>query len=201
MDIFQIIDGCIRNEVRCQKILYERFYGYALKIAFRYIHRYEEAVDVTNDGFVKVFRNMERFDYKDKVFPERLLMAWIKRIIINTSIDVLRKNKMEAEIDGIPEYVWEIADDNHQADQSLLFKELIGHVKELPPVYRVVFNMFVIDGCTHFEIAKSLGISVGTSKSNLSRARVIMQKIIKDKEQVKSLSKNLTDSNKQKIII
>ena len=201
MDIFQIIDGCKRNEVRCQKILYERFYGYALKIAFRYIHRYEEAVDITNDGFVKVFRNMERFDYKDKVFPERLLMAWIKRIIINTSIDVLRKNKMEAEIDGIPEYVWEIADDNHQADQSLLFKELIGHIKGLPPVYRVVFNMFVIDDFTHIEIAKSLGISVGSSKSNLSRARVIMQKIIKDKEQMKSLSENLVASNKQKIII
>src|SRR5712675_3077085 len=98
MDIVRIIDGCKRNEVRCQKILYEQFYGYALKIAFRYIHRYEAAVDVTNDGFVKVFRNMERFDYKDKDYPEGLIMAWIKRIIINTSIDVLRKNKMEPEI-------------------------------------------------------------------------------------------------------
>ena len=185
MNIVQIIDGCRRNEEWCQKILYDRFYGYALKIAFRYVYRYDVALNVTNDGFVKVFSQIERFDYKDKDFPEQLLMAWIKRIVINKSIDELRKNKMRPEIGSIPEYVWESSDDNLEADQFLLFKELIGYIKNLPPMYRIVFNMFVIDGYTHVEIAKSLGISVGKSESNLSRARVILQKIIKDKEHVK----------------
>jgi RNA polymerase sigma-70 factor (ECF subfamily) len=190
MDIVQIIDGCKRNEVWCQKILYDRFYGYALKIAFRYVYRYDLAVNVTNDGFVKVFNYIDRFDYKDKDFPEQLLMAWIKLIVVNKSIDELRKNKMKPEIGSIPEYVWESADDNLEADQFLLFKELIGYIKKLPPMYRIVFNMFVIDGYTHVEIAKSLRISVGKSKSDLSRARVILQKIVKDKEHVKSWSLN-----------
>lgn len=188
MDIIQIIEGCKKQEAQSQKLLYERFYGYALKIAFRYVYRYDLAVNVTNDGFVKVFRHIERFRYEEEQFPERLLMGWMKRIMINTSIDELRRNNMTPEIGGIPEWVWEVADKSQKSDQQLLYKELISYVKSLPPMYRIVFNMFVIDGCTHFEIADSLGISVGTSKSNLSRARGILQKIIKEKEEVKSWS-------------
>lgn len=188
MDIIQIIEGCKKQEAKYQKILYERFYGYALKIAFRYVYRYEIAVNVTNDSFVKVFKHVGRFRYEEEDFPERLLMAWMKRIVINTSIDELRKNNMTPEIGGIPDYVWEEADNSQKADQKLLYKELISYIKNLPPMYRIVFNMFVIDGCTHFEIADSLGISVGTSKSNLSRARGILQKIIKEKEEVNTWS-------------
>jgi len=188
LDIVQIIEGCKRQEAKSQKILYERFYGYALKIAFRYVYRYDVAVNVTNDGFVKVFRYFERFRYDEEGYPERLLMAWMKRIIINTAIDELRKNSMTPEIGGIPEWVWEEADGSQKADQRLLYKELIGYIKNLPPMYRIVFNMFVIDGCTHYEIADNLGISVGTSKSNLSRARGILQKIIKEKEESASWS-------------
>ena len=185
-NIIQIIEGCKRQEARSQKLLYERFYGYALKISFRYVYRYEIAVNVTNDSFVKLFRHIERFRYEEEQYPERLFMAWMKRIVINTSIDELRKNNMIPEIGGIPEYVWEEPARNESADQLLLYKELISYVKNLPPKYRIVFNMFVIDGCSHFEIADSLGISVGTSKSNLSGARGILQKIIKEKEDVKS---------------
>jgi RNA polymerase sigma factor (sigma-70 family) len=187
-NIIQIIEGCKKQEARSQKMLYERFYGYALKIAFRYVYRYDIAVNVANDGFVKIFRHIERFRYEDEDYPERLMMAWMKRIVINTSIDELRKNNMTPEIGGIPEYVWEEPDNSQKADQLLLYKELISYVKSLPPMYRIVFNMFVIDGCTHFEIADALGISVGTSKSNLSRARGILQKIIKEKEEAKSWS-------------
>ncbi len=185
VDLITIIEGCKRKDTRCQKILYERFYGYALKIAYRYVYRYEVAVDVTNDGFVKLFRHIERFKYDDKDFPERLLMSWLKRIVINTSIDELRKNNMTLEIGGIPDYVWEETDHSRNADQTLLYKELISHVKKLPPMYRIVFNMFVIEGWSHFEIAYALGISIGTSKSNLSRARGILKEIIKQKEEVK----------------
>jgi RNA polymerase sigma factor (sigma-70 family) len=186
LDIQQIIEGCKRQEAKFQKILYERFYGYALKIAFRYVYRYEVAVNVTNDSFVKAFRHVARFQYDGDGYPERLMMAWIKRIVINTAIDELRKNNMTPEIGGIPEWVWEEADQSQQADQKLLYKELVSYVKNLPPKYRIVFNMFVMDGCTHFEIADALGISVGTSKSNLSRARVILQKIVKEKEESQS---------------
>jgi RNA polymerase sigma factor (sigma-70 family) len=183
MNIVQIIDGCKSDDVRCQKIFYERFYGYALKIAFRYMNQYEMAADVTNAGFVKMYSLIKRFDYKESHFLEQLLMAWIKRIIINKCVDELSKNKMTREIDKIPEYVWEIA--GEKSEQSHLFKELIGCVKNLPPILRIVFNMFVIDEYTHVEIAKSLGISIGTSQSNLSRARVILQKLIEDRKQLR----------------
>ena len=167
-------------------MLYEQFFGYGLKIAFRYVHCYDDAINVTNDGFVKIFRNINKFRLEEGKSPEGLLMAWMKRIIINTSIDELRKNKMNPEIGGIPEDIWQQADNSQRADQLLLYKELIIQIKKLPPMYRTVFNMYVIDGCTHFEIADKLGISVGTSKSNLSRARVMMQKIIKGKEKAES---------------
>ncbi len=186
MDIVQIIEGCKRKETRYQKILYERFYGYALKIAFRYVYRYDSAVEVANDGFVKLFRQIKKFRYKGGDFPEPLLMDWIRQIIISTSIDELRRTKMAPEIVDIPEQVWEETGHIPNGDQPVLYKELIGFVKNLPPLYRIVFNMFVIDGFTHFYIANTLGISVDDTRLNLSRARDIMQKIMNEQEAVKS---------------
>ena len=182
----QLIEGCKKQEPRYQKILYERFYGYALKISFRYVYRYDIAVNVVNDAFVKLFRHFDKFRNEDDEILERMLMGWIRRIVINTAIDELRKNNMTPEIGGIPQHVWEEADKSQRADQLLLYKELISYVKSLPPIYRIVFNMFVIDGCSHLEIADALGITIGTSKSNLSRARVFLQKLIKTKEELKT---------------
>jgi RNA polymerase sigma factor (sigma-70 family) len=176
-----------RKDMRYQKMLYERFYGYALKIAFRYLYDYDAAKDVVNDGFVKLFRQIDKFSNKGKVFPEQLLVAWIKQIIVNTSVHELFRNKENPEMNDIPEYVWEEADDNQKADQAFLFKELISHLKNLPPIYRIVFNMFVIDGFTHFYISTRLGISEADSRSNLSCARDILKKIMSKKEDMKSV--------------
>ncbi len=164
--------------------MYGQYYGYALKIVFRYVHRYETAVDIVNDGFVKVFKNIEKFEYTSEADLEKMLMGWMRSIMVNSSIDELRKKGMVFEIGGIPNYVWEEADKSGNADQKLLYKELMIQVKKLPPVYRVVFNMFAIDGFQHHEIAAALGISVGTSKSNLSKARALLQKFIKEQEAV-----------------
>ena len=90
---------------------------------------------------------------------------------------------MLPEIGGILDYVWEITDNNQDADQLLLYKDLIILIKELPPAYHTVFNLYVIDGYNHYEIADLLKISVGTSKSGLSRARTLLQKSIKKIEQ------------------
>ena len=177
-----IIEGCANNNSACQKYVYEHYYGYALKIVFRYVYRYDKAVDVVNDGFVKIFRNMAKFVTDDIEHIEQRFMGWLKKIMINASIDELRRHSMIAEIGGIPDHVWEIPDRSMSPDQSLLYKELITLVKKLPPAYRAVFNMVVIDGLTHHEVAGLLDISVGTSKSNLSRARVLLQKNIKDLE-------------------
>lgn len=183
-DLAAIIRGCIAGERKSQKQLYERYYGYAFKIAFRYIYRYERVADVVNDAFVKLFRNISHFVSQTQAETEPRLMAWIKKIVVNTAIDELRKNHLMPEIGGIPESIWEEAGHSAGADNRVLYKELITHVKSLPPSYGAVFNMYVIDGYSHPEIAEVLGISVGTSKSNLFKAKAYLQKLInKDTQQ------------------
>ena len=149
---------------------------------FRYIYHYDKAVDVVNDGFVKIFRNFERFQFRDIENLEMVLMGWMRMIMINTAIDRLRKNNFLPEIGDISESTWAQEDKSQSSDQALLYKELVKQIKKLPPSYRTVFNLYVIDGLTHQEIANLLGISVGTSKSNLSKARVILQKIVKNND-------------------
>ena len=177
-NLLTIVEGCINNDRKCQKALYEHYYGYALKIVFRYIFRYDKAVDITNDGFVKVFKNFSRFEYKKAEEVEMMLMGWMRRIMVNTAIDELRRGHMTPEIGYVPEHIWEPADPSQQSDQNILYKELIAQVRKLPPSYRAVFNMHVIDGYAHHEIAEQLGITVGTCKSNLSKARDYLKKTI-----------------------
>jgi RNA polymerase sigma factor (sigma-70 family) len=172
----RVIKGCVDKDHTYQKMVYENYRGFALKIVFRYIYRYEKAMDVMNDGFVKIFKNFDKFLLDDDGNHERKLMGWFKRIMVNTAIDALRKENLMPEIGGIPEYVWDYTYKSEDADQLMLYKEIIVLVKELPPQYRMVFNMYVIDGYNHIEIADILKIPIGTSKSTLSRARALLQK-------------------------
>jgi RNA polymerase sigma-70 factor (ECF subfamily) len=192
LEILQnIITGCIQNNQRDQKYLYEKYYGYCLKTVFRYIYRYDKAVDVVNDGFVKVFRNFSKFQFRDTENLEMILMGWMRMIMINTAIDHLRKNNFLPEIGDISESIWLHEDKSQGSDHALMYKELVKEIKKLPPSYRTVFNLYVIDGFTHQEIANQLGISVGTSKSNLSKARVLLQKIIKTNDlELKTMTGN-----------
>jgi RNA polymerase sigma-70 factor (ECF subfamily) len=153
-----------------------------MKIVFRYIFRYDKAVDVVNDGFVKVFTKLNSFHYEHTGKLEMILMGWMRTIMINTAIDRLRKDNFLPEIGLINDGIW-IEDRSQSADQSVLYKELINEVKKLPPTYRIVFNMYVIDGFTHQEIANQLKIAVGTSKSNLSKARALLQSFIRKSDQ------------------
>ena len=108
-----------------------------------------------------------------------MFMGWMRRIMVNTAVDQLRRQNFAPEIGELSESIWQAEDKSQGADHALLYKELIQKVRKLPPSYRAVFNMYVIDGMTHQEIATQLGISVGTSKSNLSKARSSLQEIIK----------------------
>lgn len=181
-NLTRILTGCLHREHKYQKILYEKYYGFALKVVFRYIYRYDIAVDVVNDGFIKFFTKIEQFKMKNEVDLEKILMGYLKRIMINKAIDELRKGKMAPEIGGIPNTVWDIPDNAENAEQLLLYKELVVLIKELAPQYRAVFNLYVIDGYNHMEIADILKIPVGTSKSCLSRARILLQNNIRKTE-------------------
>ena len=181
MGLHGIIEGCMQKNHRAYKQLYEQFYGYSLKVVFRYIYRYDKAVDVVNDSYVKVFTKLDKFHYEASQNLEAIFMGWLKTILIHTAIDRLRKDSFLPEIGMTNEEIW-IQDKHQSADQSILYKELIKEVKKLPPGYRVVFNMYVIDGFTHQEIANQLKISVGTSKSNLSKAKALLRNYIKTHE-------------------
>ena len=177
-----LIKGCIGNDYKSQKQFYEHYYGFALKTVFRYIFRYDKATDVVNDGFVKIFNSLARFQInKENADTEKILMGWMKRILINTAIDELRRQQVIPEIGELPRHIWEEMDKSQNADQKILYKELICEIKRLPPSYRTVFNMFVIDGFSHQEIANMLGISEGTSKSALAKAKAQLKKFINNR--------------------
>ena len=177
-----ILEGCKAGKRKYQKLLYEQYYDFALKIVFRYIYNYEEAAEVTNDGFVKFFSGIEKFIIEKEGNLAKMLGGWIRRIMVNVSIDLLRKKMMLPEIGGIPENVWNRHDESPSAEQMIIYKELVILIKNLPPDYRIVFNMHVIDGYKHIEIAEILGIPVGTSKSTLMRARALMKNFVNQKE-------------------
>jgi RNA polymerase sigma-70 factor (ECF subfamily) len=183
--IGHIINGCINKEPKCQRLFYDYYRGFASKVVFRYIYRYEKAIDVVTDGFIKAFNHFDHFQKQDEKDLEKLVMGWLKRIMINCAIDELRRGNMLPEIGGIPEHVWEISDKNNEADQLVLYKDLVSLIKELPPNYRIVFNLYVLDGYTHSQIADMLRIAVGTSRSNLTRAKELLQRLIKNKEEGK----------------
>ena len=180
----EIIAGCIENNYRDQKIFYERYYGYCLKNVYRYIFRYDKAVDTVNDGFVKIFGKLHTFHCGEASKIEFAMLAWMKTIMVNTAIDRLRKDEFLPEIGSPTEGIW-MEDRSRTSDQLLLYKDLINEIKKLPLAYRLVFNMYVIDGFSHQEIASQLNIAVGTSKSNLFKARGLLQAFIKKNDEVR----------------
>jgi RNA polymerase sigma factor (sigma-70 family) len=180
----QIINGCIVNNANCQRLFYDLYRGFASKIVFRYIYHYERASDVVTDGFIKSFTHFNKF-IKGEGELEKQVMGWLKRIMINTSIDELRRSNMLPEIGGISEQVWDYSDKTYDADQLILYKDLVSIVKELPPDYRTVFNLYVLDGYNHSQIADMMHISVSTSRSSLTRAKALLQNRIKNMEEGK----------------
>lgn len=148
------------------------FYAYGLSIALRYSDNREQSVAILNDAFMKVFDNIRKYD------PKRPFKPWLRRIVINTSIDHFNKYRK-------PELAhYEYSENNMEEEETIhseiAYQEIIGLIQQLSPSYRTVFNLYVIEGYTHEEIAIKLSITEGTSKSNLAKAkrnlRVILEK-------------------------
>jgi RNA polymerase sigma factor (sigma-70 family) len=160
--------------------MYDFFYGYAMSICMRYSRSREDAIEVMNDGFLKVFRNIASFRIegsgKQVLYP---FQAWIKKIMIYTAIDRYRAQEKHAGQQDITLHEYGLHQDDHGPLDSMAYEELIGLIQLLTPAYRAVFNLYVIDGFTHEQIAGKLGISSGTSKSNLARAREALRKMLK----------------------
>ncbi len=172
-EFLQIIQGCRKQARSSQNAMYRLYYGYGMSICIRYVKSEFDARSVLNEGFLKVFRNINKYDIEHPFKP------WFRRILVNTAINYLKKQrkfKMEISLEEA---------NNHATREDILsrisYKELMEMVQSLSTAYRTVFNMYVIDGFKHEEIAKLLGISISTSKSNLTRARAKLQQLITNK--------------------
>ena len=164
----QIIKGCIIGERTAQQTLYSRYSPKMFSICLRYAKDYHSAEDILQEGFIKVFKYISNFR------REGSFEGWMRRIFVNTAIEHLRKavnlypivNDEDKPIDIIDENIFDQLD----------YQDLLTMVQSLSPGYRTVFNLYVIEGFSHKEISKMLEISEGTSKSQLARARVLLQK-------------------------
>jgi len=181
VQILKLVDGCCKNDRNSQGELYHWLYGYAMKICNRYTNHQHEAEELTSESFVKLFKNMHLFDAGRQLNTEALFKAWFKRIIINTCIDYLRKHHSMINGHAHNADSESVADVQETAIDKLSYEEIIEAIKQLTPVYRTVFNLFAIEGMSHEEIATQLHISVGASKSNLSKARENLRKILTKK--------------------
>lgn len=169
-DLHQLIGGCVKQDRKCQKLLYKAFYGFAMGICLRYAGNRDEAAEVMNQGFFKVFTHIDRYD------SGRPFKAWLGRIMMNASIDHYRANLKMAYTDDLEKA--EHISDGELADKKLNYDQLLDMVQQLPQAYRTVFNLFAIEGYGHDEIGEMLGISSGTSKSNLHKARQKLKQMI-----------------------
>ena len=145
----------------------------------RYCNSKDDAMEVVNDGFMKVYKELPAFKPRYDNF-EASLKGWMKSILVNTAIDHFRKNNKNYFVAEINESHFETEHSGETAIDKMSYKEIMELVQQLSPVYKTIFNLFVIDGFKHEEIAGKLNISVGTSKSNLSKARANIQKMLRE---------------------
>ena len=153
------------------------FYGYASAICLRYCNNKDEAMEVVNDGFLKIFRELHNFKPTHENY-DAALKAWMKTIFIHTAIDHYRKNKKNYLVGEMEKAQFELSGSGETAIDKMSYTEIMEMVQRLSPVYKTVFNLFVIDGFRHEEIARQLNITTGTSKSNLAKARANIQKML-----------------------
>ncbi|MCG8573762.1 MAG: RNA polymerase sigma factor [Flavobacteriales bacterium] len=169
-ELRKIVDGCIKGKRKYQKRLFEMFYGKMMAVCMRYAKDQDEAQDMVQIGFIKIFKKLDVYNF------EGSLEGWIRRIMVNTAIDQIRKNKRDPFSIEDEQRVQNIEEDvpfSQEDDQDIKIKAetAIKAISQLSPAYRTVFNMYVMEGFTHKEIADYLGISEGTSKSNLAKAK------------------------------
>lgn len=167
MDYHRLVKDCLKEQPAAQRQLYEHFAGPMLGVCFRYTKSYADAEDVLQEGFVKVFRNLHQYKFEGE------LGGWIRRIMVTTAINFLKKNaRYQSELLFTEDHLHIVATDHPQI--SLEAKELAEMIRQLPPGYQTIFNLHAVEGYTHVEIGKMLGIHEGTSRSQYARARALL---------------------------
>jgi RNA polymerase sigma-70 factor (ECF subfamily) len=166
-----LLKGCKKGKPKSQEELYRRFASAMYGICLQYASSEEDAQDILQEGFIKVFNKL------DQVINPAAFPGWIRRVMINTALEKYRSQVILQRVDDIREDI--SGDPDNGVFENLTSGELVELIQTLTPRYRMVFNLYAIEGYSHQEISKELGISIGTSKSNLSRARAILQEKIR----------------------
>ncbi len=169
----ELISGASKDDRNCQREIFEYLYGKMMVVCLRYTNNEDEAKDVLQEGFLKVFKQIKNYTSTGS------FEGWVRRIMVNTSIDYYRKRKRNKIVYAQDDYLYDASSEVDDApefefedDQKIDPKKIMQAMAELTPAYKAVFNMYVVEGYTHKEIAGQLGISEGTSKSNLSKAKL-----------------------------
>jgi RNA polymerase sigma factor (sigma-70 family) len=169
-ELYKLLDTCRRGDRNSQDRLYKEYYAYGMGICLRYSRTREEAIEILNDGFIKILSKLDHYS------PGLSFKGWLRKVMINSAIDYFRRNEKHYNSLDISHVQYESSSEtglDHLSEQ-----EIIAGIQLLPPSYRMVFNLYVIEGYKHEEIANQLNISVGTTKSNLAIARNKLKKIL-----------------------
>ncbi|MDB5207417.1 MAG: polymerase sigma factor [Flavisolibacter sp.] len=174
MDDHQLVKECLKGKTAAQRMLYDRFASAMLAVCYRYTKSIADAEDVLQDGFVKAFKNLHQFKFEGE------LGGWIRRIMVTTAINYLKKNsRYNSELVFGDEHLHAVS--AYQPHMALEAKELANLIRQLPAGYQTIFNLYAVEGYNHLEIGKILGIQEATSRSQYARARGLLIQWIEQK--------------------
>jgi len=167
----KVIAACQKtNSIDSKEALYKEFYSYAMSVSLRYAYTKEEASEITNDAFMKVFKNINSYN------PSHSFKSWLRRIIINTAIDNYRKEKRHYETKALEDFP-QLESGFEDVISRLTVDDILAMLKQLPETQRLIFNLYEMEGFSHAEIAQRLQIPIGTSRSYLTRSKLRLRQI------------------------
>lgn len=176
MDHYILVKNCLKGKIAAQKQLYDLFASPMLSVCYRYTRSITDAEDVLQEGFVKVFFNLNQYQFKGE------LGAWIRRIMVTTAINYLKRNaRYQSELVYQDEHLHAVNNEAHP-EIKMEAKELADLIRQLPPGYQTIFNLYAVEGFNHVEIGKILGIQESTSRSQYARARALLIQWIEQKD-------------------
>ncbi|MCX6352171.1 MAG: sigma-70 family RNA polymerase sigma factor [Bacteroidetes bacterium] len=179
----EMVDGCRKGMPKYQEMFYKKYYGKMLGVTLRYSESRDEAKDVLQEGYVKAFKHIVDFVHNGNI------EAWLRRIMVNSALDNIRRKKADIMTTDLNTEFGEEKYGEENTISHLNYEELLGMMHSLPTGYKLVFNLFAIEGYTHKEIGEKFGISESTSKSQYARAKQAMQKMIEERENINLLNK------------
>ena len=171
-----LIKGCLEGKRHAQKALFEMYAGKMLAVCKRYSRNQQEAEDILQDGFIKIYKNLSSFDYAGS------FEGWVRRIMINTALKLVSKKSFQNEQIGIEDYAHESV--SPEVFHKLSEQELLNIIDTLPDGYKLVFNLYAIEGYSHKEIAEMLNVGESTSRSQLLKARRLLQNKVLDLQKI-----------------